>query len=325
MRVSLVGQAGRHEGGSVRLIIDLVERDPRQTVLGIAQKQLGVRLPRLDARNDISLVRQHDDGLIALLDVLVGLQDGVDDVIRLGGRSQAPHVRSDLPAGIANRVALQAGEVGAAVDLFATMRVAGLLDFRDQPGHLLVRKFPRSTGDAASGSQGIGQLGMGLTGRADRPQGNDRSIRVNRLSLKLLGEQLRTLLTLQERPEDVCPVQSGSRLVITDGELIDHCFGGGTGTELEQSDDGRFEQIRLAGRPGKEIGGLSSPVVGNSRRPGVSDLLTVLVFNQTFELRPQSLDLPGTSQTAATRRIGVDDLSRGASSVRSPAGASLRR
>ena len=106
-------------------------------------------------------------GVIALLHRLVGDKERFDEVIGLGARADAGHVRADLPAGAAVGVAGGALQFLAAEDQFAPRRI-GLERIGDERLHLVGggRLLGRAevAGLGERGHESIGRLGRGSHG-----------------------------------------------------------------------------------------------------------------------------------------------------------------
>lgn len=68
----------------------------------------------------------QDNGVVALLDLGVGQEDGFDEVIGRGTGADGGHVGSDLATGTADGVTTDTAEGVAAIDHFAAGRISGL-------------------------------------------------------------------------------------------------------------------------------------------------------------------------------------------------------
>ncbi len=113
-------------------------------VLDVAQDQVGIGLAELDSGVDLTFASRDDDGVVVLLDLLVGLEQGIDQVVGLGAGADALQAGPDLSAGAGDRMAFQAREILATEDGLAARRVTVPGDVGQQPGHLGVGQGSRA-------------------------------------------------------------------------------------------------------------------------------------------------------------------------------------
>ena len=136
-----VSQAGWHEGGAVALFFNLVEWNTNLTIFCITDDEVGGGLAQFNPGKDLSIRGLHNNRLVTLFDIFTRDEHGIDDVIELGSRTQAEHVRADKAAGIANSVAFEAVQIGSPENSLAFGWVAFFSDCCHHFGHFIGRKL----------------------------------------------------------------------------------------------------------------------------------------------------------------------------------------
>ena len=226
------GEAGRHHRDRANGdVFDVGTSDAVHLAGVVAQDDLGVAFAHQSSSVGVAVFLDDEGGVVAFLDLVVGIEKGGDEVIDGGTGANADEVGADGTTHSADGVAGEALNVGMAIDRFSAVRVAFGLHAIDELCHILGRELLGHRFQFSGGLQGVHEILGRLAGGACPLHAEAGDFGREGFSLQGLGECGGSFGALEEAAEQGVGVVAFS-------VFFEESDGGGGG--LVRSEFGKF-------------------------------------------------------------------------------------